>query len=419
MPDEAGEFARHGNKDLVAMDASGHEGHEAPVQAVLRGPAHLDDLRGHVVLASREFLADLGRHGVVLRALDEQPARVRVAALGDGALAALVAAGGLRGNQAEIGHEFARVLEAGQRAEFAHRDHGGHDLEAFEGHESFDRRTQPPVDQEIAHGFFATFDPGRGIVDGHEAFLENGLHGRMRQDQFAQVTHVGRAPVAFALIMVAVVEQEGLEPLPGAAQIVDGIGARTAQVADGLVGGLGNVNALEVPGPVRPGQFGRVAPVGLDAVAGGPRDLRRSGHDALVAELPQTPRQDKAARTGLVTEAQLGFVLPAQPGGELFHRLQIPADHAQAPHFAAAPGFGHRDGDGVFVDIESDPDYFFHGVFVRSLSSVAESEHCSAQHGAVRADRPSRATRDPMSGKHTNSFQGCASCPLMPRSHKV
>jgi len=58
---------------------------------------------------------------------------------------------------------------------------------------------------------------------------------------------VGRTPVGFALVPVTVAEQKGLEPEPAAAQVIDGIRAGAAEVADGLIGGIGDINAVSSP----------------------------------------------------------------------------------------------------------------------------------------------------------------------------
>lgn len=90
LPEERGELARAGDRD----DAGGLaplvvQVLPALVQSPLGAPGDLDDARVLAVLAARERLADARRVAVVLRGLDEQPAGVRRAGLGDRALAAL------------------------------------------------------------------------------------------------------------------------------------------------------------------------------------------------------------------------------------------------------------------------------------------------------------------------------------------
>ena len=62
-----------------------------------------------------------------------------VAAFGNGALAPGAAAGVFAGDETEVTHEFARVVEAAQVAEFGHDDH------AADGLEDRERRSRDPA----------------------------------------------------------------------------------------------------------------------------------------------------------------------------------------------------------------------------------------------------------------------------------
>lgn len=174
LPDEAGEFTGHGDERFVAMNAACEEVHEAPMKAILSGPTGFKNAGGLALLAAGEGFADLGRTSIVLTAFDEKPASMGIAAFGDGSLAAFVATGVLAGDEAEVGHELAGMLEAEQGTQLRDGDHGGHDLKAFEGHEGFDGGLESPGFQQIGHGVFATGDAGSSIVDGHEALMTYG-----------------------------------------------------------------------------------------------------------------------------------------------------------------------------------------------------------------------------------------------------
>ncbi len=280
----------------------------------------------------------------------------------DRALTSVIAAGGLAGHKTQVGHELTRMLEAGKDADFRDFDHGRHNLEAFEAHQRIDSRLEPPGGEQIGHGLFATGYAAACVGDGHEAFLQNRLHGRMGQDEFAQVTHVGLPPVSFPLVVVAVLEQERLEPLTGSTLVIDGIGASAAEVADRLVGGFRDVDGIQRSGPMSFGQHLGITLVGLHLVAGLAGNFRGSDNDTIVAELDQPADQHEAAGTGFVAEAQAHIlaVLLAQPGDELVHGLKAVADLPVGVHVPITSGFGNRDGDGVFVDIKSDVEYRFH-----------------------------------------------------------
>lgn len=139
FPDEAGELAGDGGLDLVVMHASFAQHGETVAEAGLGFPGEFLDPAGRVALSLGELGADLWRDAVVGGLFDEQPAGVGVAALADGALFAALAAGVFGGHETEEGHEFLGMLEAAEGADFRHRDHGGDEFEALEGHEPENR----------------------------------------------------------------------------------------------------------------------------------------------------------------------------------------------------------------------------------------------------------------------------------------
>jgi hypothetical protein len=144
----------------------------------------------------------------MLGAFHQQPARVGIAALGDAPLAPFVTRSIFRRDQAQIGHHLARMSKAMHFSQLAHQDHGRHGLKTLHGHEGTHRRLEPPLLQQSAHPHLAPLDPFSCRRDPLEILFQNHLHGRMRQDQFAQVTLVGRAPGAFSLVTIPVAEQE-------------------------------------------------------------------------------------------------------------------------------------------------------------------------------------------------------------------
>ena len=200
FPDEAGEFPGDSGHGLVALEAAAPQPVEARVQTVLSPPAHLLGPAIQLRLAHGKFLAHLRRGIVVLRALDQQPAGVRVAAFGDASLLSFVAAGGLRGDEPEIGHELAGMGEAVDVSQLAHRDHRRHDLEALEPHERLHGGPQLPGYEKIPHRLLAPVHALVGRIDGAEVILQDHFHGRVRQHQFAQVAHVRRGPGALGRV---------------------------------------------------------------------------------------------------------------------------------------------------------------------------------------------------------------------------
>lgn len=75
------------------MESPSEEFFEARVEPILRLPTDVGDSAGLALLSAGEFLADLGRGGIMLGAFDQEPAGVGVAAFGEAALTAFVTAG--------------------------------------------------------------------------------------------------------------------------------------------------------------------------------------------------------------------------------------------------------------------------------------------------------------------------------------
>jgi hypothetical protein len=87
-PGEAGELAGDGDGGDVARLAARAQAGVLAVEAVLGAPGDLEHVRGLALLAVSERRPGPGRAQVVPGRLDQQPAGVAGAGLGDGALAA-------------------------------------------------------------------------------------------------------------------------------------------------------------------------------------------------------------------------------------------------------------------------------------------------------------------------------------------
>ena len=369
-PDEATEFTGNGDLGFVALEPAGQQPGESEMEAVLSFPAQGADVRGLAFLAACQFLADLGRQGVVLGTFGEEPALMGVTATGDGPEVLARTAGMLGADQAQVGHKLAGMSEAVYISQLADGDHGGDQLEAAEGHERLDGGLEAPGFQQSGHGGFDAQDTLVGGVDALEIFFEDGFHGGVGQDQFAQVAHVGLAPVGFALVTVAVAEQEGFEPETGPPLVIDGIGAGAAEIADRFVSRLGNVDGDEFSGTEQAGDGAGVALIGFEGSAGLFGNEGGSGDQAGHSELFQATRNAEAARTGLVSDLQVGARMSFADRGEgSFDRLEGVGDTAKEADLAFGERFGNGDGDRVFMDIKSEVECnSMHGVVVCSHS---------------------------------------------------
>lgn len=109
------------------------------------------------------------------------------------------------------------MFEAAEAADFRDGDHGGDELEAFEGHHGFDQWLALPVVEEMEHGGLDAFDALMMEVDGGEVVFEDDVVRGIGKGQMAQVALVFFGPVGFAGVVVAEASKHGEEPCFGAA----------------------------------------------------------------------------------------------------------------------------------------------------------------------------------------------------------
>jgi hypothetical protein len=96
---------------------------------------------------------------------------------------------------------------------------------------------------------------------------------------------MGTDPGTLAVITISMTQKQGFESMPAAAQIIDRIGSRPAQVANGLIGRFRNVDGFQLTDTEQPSQFNRVTAVSLYPVARKLRGHRGSHHNTWHPEL--------------------------------------------------------------------------------------------------------------------------------------
>jgi len=150
------------------------------------------------------------------------------------------------------------MAKAGEFPQFAQEERGREHLEAAQAHDRFERRPEPPLaGQRLnlradAHHAFAR------RAHALEILLQHHLVRRVRQHQFAQIAFVRRVPTRLAAILVTQPQEQRLELLPAAPQVVDGVGPRPAQITQRLVRGLGHVDRRQLARAMVAGQLDRV-----------------------------------------------------------------------------------------------------------------------------------------------------------------
>lgn len=192
-------------------------------------PGQVDGPGLGAVVAAHHRAADAGWAAVVAGGLDEQSAAQRGAGLGDRALAALVAAGVLRGDQAEVGAQRPGPREAGEVTDLGAEPERAEGVDAglivgapvTAGGQRVDRAIQRVAAREQ--------DVVAVQVVGERRFA-----GRVVEAQPSQPDAViasSRAP----LVVELAAQQELADPVLGAHQVLAGILATARQIARLLV----------------------------------------------------------------------------------------------------------------------------------------------------------------------------------------
>lgn len=119
-PDEAGQLAGDGYRDLWAWLASLRQASEASMESG-HGPVGDGDHPCRLTVPPGGQAADAGSMSIVPGGFDEEPADMAVAGFGDGSALLPAARGVLAGHQAQEGHETPSGLEAHETVQLATR----------------------------------------------------------------------------------------------------------------------------------------------------------------------------------------------------------------------------------------------------------------------------------------------------------
>ena len=164
---------------------------------------------------------------------------------------------------------------------------------------------------------------------------------------------MGGGPVGSADVVQAEAEQARLQPQLGVLHChARGI-ARPAEIADRFIVDGRHVYARQIAGPEQPRQVDRVAPVGLDLVAGLLRNQRRRHDLAREALAGQIAVEDVPAGAGLVREHQVRRLRLESPDQRVAVRLARP-DGADKHRRINAESLRVCDRDRIVVDVQTD-----------------------------------------------------------------
>ena len=304
-PHKGEEFPGDGHHDLIGGFPPCAQLAVACAAPYLRLPADLVAGFRALLQAQLQGATDFRRIAVRPGAFDECVSRMAVPRLGDRALTPPLTAGVFRGGQAQGTHALSGVVKARQLPSCCDDGDGNGKLPAPPGLKGLDHRLQTPGVHLLLEFVFETLQAFSGLVHRPDIFLEDDLLRRGRTDHVSEPAQVGWPPGGLARIAEIMPQQKRFEPERGGLEIPEGLFASPAQVAEGFVFDLWNLDGSEVPRAHEAGQLDGVTTVGFDSVAGLFRHQGR-GHDpARISFFRQVAREPIPAGAGFVDKDQV------------------------------------------------------------------------------------------------------------------
>jgi hypothetical protein len=163
---------------------------------------------------------------------------------------------------------------------------------------------------------------------------------------------VRRSPVGPAGVADVLAQEEGLEPALGGLQVLERILPGAGQITDRFVLDLGHVHRGQIARAHQAREGDRIAPVGLDAIAGPLGNQRRGHHEAPELLAPQVAVQPVPAGPRLVDENE-AFALRLQLWDQLVEVAVSGSDGAEDHRFGIRLSADIRNRDGLLVNIET------------------------------------------------------------------
>ena len=270
IPDKAGELAGDRHAALALSHLSPCVQFAKPVgESKLRFPGDIADGFGLTFLAHLDGAANSGVEAVGPGRLDEDASGVFVSHFGNGALAASIAGGELRGDQSQVLHQCLRMSKAGQVSDLSDEGDRRGEIHATQTHQGVDHAFHAPVLILLAKGLGESLYALVRVLDGLTILIEGDLLSRVVELDAGQVPLVCGRPGGLAVIGAAMAQQHGFElqacPQPSGGGVLSCAG----EVADGLIALIRHSHLDEVAGTGLPCKKHRIEPIGLEALLDG------------------------------------------------------------------------------------------------------------------------------------------------------
>ena len=246
-PHEGRQCSGDGDHHLMRMCAACTELPVPLTPSYLRLPTAVLEAFREVFQAEVQMAAHVGRIARRPRAFDQGPTGLRVAGCRAAALATPFTTGVCRRRQAQVTHELAGGLNTGQIAPCGDEGDGHGELHATQGLEGLDHWGQTPSVHLLVECLFQTFEAFGVFGDGPHVCLEDHLLRGRRTDDLRQPAEVGGAPSGLARRAKILPQEKRFEAACGGLEIAQGIFARAAQVPDGVVRDLWDIDRGQIP----------------------------------------------------------------------------------------------------------------------------------------------------------------------------
>jgi hypothetical protein len=170
------------------------------------------------------------------------------------------------------------VIDAGEVPQLRDQRDGHRELHPAEGLQCLDDRVQAPRLHVLCECLCETLQACGVFGDRADVCLKDDWLGGCGTDHCREPPEVGRAPSGLARLANILPEEKGFAAELGGFALAQGLVASAAQVPEGFVRDLGDIDRGQVPCAQQAGPWDGVAAVGVDPIPGLLRDSG-GGHD--------------------------------------------------------------------------------------------------------------------------------------------
>ena len=173
----------------------------------------------------------------------------------------------LRGDQAEVRHQLARMREPANIADLRDETHRRDKRDPAQRLQRLDDRGPPPRGRELPELVGEALDTAFGFVDRVAVLLQRDVLQGEGETEVGQPPAIRSGPAGATRIAAVLPEQEGLQAMFRLGAQADRIFPCPHEIAQGFIVWRGNVDRREFAGAMQPGQGVAISSIGFDPIA--------------------------------------------------------------------------------------------------------------------------------------------------------